>query len=127
VRTQPKRSEYAVEVDGHDLTAFDPAWKPEHLVLAALARCSLASLAHHAGRDGVSVEASARARGVVSRREDGSWGFVEIECTVDVQLDPEPADLHDLEARAERGCFIGASLDPPPRYVWKVSGPTGPS
>ena len=118
---RPKRTEYAVEISGRDPTAFDPAWTPEHLVLAALARCSLAALAHHARRDGVSVEASATARGSVSRRDDGSWGFVEIECAVDALLDPEPPDPRELLARAERGCFIGASLEPRPRYAWTVN------
>lgn len=127
MRTQPKRHEYAVEIDGDDPSAFDPAWKAEHLVLAALARCSLASLAHHAKKDGLSVEAEARARGVVSLRDDGSWGFVVIECEVDARLDPEAADPSDLLARAERGCFIGASLRPPPRYRWTITDPGAPS
>ena len=127
MRTRPKRSEYVVEVDGDDPAAFDPAWKAEHLVLAALARCSLASLAHHARKDGLSVEADAQARGVVSLRDDGGWGFVEIECAVDAWLDPEPPDPRDLLARAERGCFIGASLDPPPRYIWTINDLRAPS
>jgi organic hydroperoxide reductase OsmC/OhrA len=127
VRTRPKRSEYVVEVDGADPAAFDPAWKAEHLVLAALARCSLASLAHHARKDGLFVEADARARGVVSQRDDGSWGFVEIECAMDARLDPAPADPLDLLARAERGCFIGASLVPPPIYIWTLNGRAAPS
>ena len=121
MRTRPKRSEYVVEVDGDDPSAFDPAWKAEHLLLAALARCSLASLTHHARKDGLSVEADARASGVVSLRDDGSWGFVEIECAVDARLDPAPADPSDLLARAERGCFIGASLVPAPHYAWTFS------
>ena len=124
---RPKRTEYAVEIASRDPAAYDPAWTPEDLVLAALARCSLAALAHHAGKDGISVEASATARGAVSRREDGSWGFVEIECAVDARLDPGPADTADLIARAERGCFVGASLDPPPRYAWTVNGRAEPS
>jgi organic hydroperoxide reductase OsmC/OhrA len=127
VPARPKRTEYAVEIGGRDPTAFDPAWTPEHLVLAALARCSLAALDHHARKDGISVEASATARGAISRRDDGSWGFVEIECAVDAQLDPEPSDTRNLLARAERGCFIGASLAPPPRYVWTVNGRAAPS
>jgi organic hydroperoxide reductase OsmC/OhrA len=126
VPARPKRTEYAVEIGGRDPTAFDPAWTPEHLVLAALARCSLAALDHHARKDGISVEASATARGAISRRDDGSWGFVEIECAVDARLDPEPSGTGDLLARAERGCFIGASLAPAPRGS-PVSDPTAPS
>ena len=32
-----------------------PEWTPEHLLLAALGRCSLASLRHHADRAGLAV------------------------------------------------------------------------
>jgi organic hydroperoxide reductase OsmC/OhrA len=124
---RPKRTEYAVEVDSREPAALDPAWTPEHLVLAALARCSLGALAYHAKRDGLAAEASARAGGAVSRRDDGSWGFVDIECAIEATLEPAPDDPDDLFARAERGCFIGASLSPKPRYTWTVSGPAEPS
>jgi organic hydroperoxide reductase OsmC/OhrA len=124
---RPKRTEYAVELDSREPAALDPAWTPEHLVLAALARCSLGALAHHAKRDGVSAEASARATGAVSRREDGSWGFVDIVCAIEATLDPAPDDPARLLARAERGCFIGASLDPRPRYEWILNGRSVPS
>ena len=123
----PRRSEYAVELESRNPAALDPAWTPEHLVLAALARCSLAALAYHAKREGVAAEAAARATGAVSRRDDGSWGFVELECAVEATLEPEPDDAADLLARAERGCFIGASLDPKPRYSWIVNGRSVPS
>jgi organic hydroperoxide reductase OsmC/OhrA len=122
-----KRTEYAVELDSREPAALDPAWTPEHLVLAALAHCSLGALAYHAKRDGLSAEASARATGAVSRREDGSWGFVDIECAIEATLDPAPDDPDDLFTRAEHGCFIGASLDPKPRYTWTVSGRAAPS
>lgn len=102
-------------------------WTPEHLLLVALARCVVAALAYHARREDLWLQASAEARGKVARREDGSWGFVEIECTVDARLDPEPADARDLLARAARGCFIGASLEPTPTYVWLVNGRSVPS
>ena len=124
---RPKRTEYAVELDSREPAAFDPAWTPEHLLLAALARCSLGALAHHAKRDGLTAEASARATGAVSRREDGSWGFVEIECAIEATLEPAPSDPADLLARAERGCFVGASLSPKPRYEWIVNGRGAPA
>ena len=124
---RPKRTEYAVELDSREPAALDPAWTPEHLVLAALARCSLGALTYHANRDGLSAEASARVTGAVSRREDGSWGFVDIECAIEATLDPAPDDPADLLARAERGCFVGASLDPKPRYAWTVNGRAAPS
>jgi organic hydroperoxide reductase OsmC/OhrA len=125
-----KKSEFAIAVDRDGRLAaergasvhFGHEWTAEHLLLAALARCSLAALSYHARRDGLWVQASAKAHGVVARREDGGWGFTEIDCAVDARFDPVPNDPGDLLARAERGCFVGASLDPRPRYDWRVNG-----
>lgn len=130
VAVKAKRTAYAVRVDRDGRlclddktpTQFPPDWTAEHLVLAGLARCVLTSLSYHARRAGIWMGASADARGTITRRDDGSWGFVEIECEVDARLDPTPPDLHDLLARAERGCFVGASLDPKPRYAWRLNG-----
>jgi organic hydroperoxide reductase OsmC/OhrA len=127
---RPKRSEFAVAVDrdgrvaaeGGAAVHFGHEWTAEHLVLAALARCSLAALAYHARRDGLWLQASAKAQGIVTRRPDGVWGFVELECAIDARLDPSPADPGGLLARAERGCFVGTSLEPRPRYAWTVNG-----
>jgi organic hydroperoxide reductase OsmC/OhrA len=127
---RPKRSEFAVAVDRDGRVAaesgaavhFGHEWTAEHLLLAALARCSLAALSYHARRDGLWLQASAKAHGLVARRPGGDWGFVELECAIDARLDPAPADPGDLLARAERGCFVGTSLDPQPRYAWTVNG-----
>ena len=98
------------------------AWAPEHLVLAGLVRCSLTSLRYHARRAGIEVVASGEASGTVTKRvEDGRYAFVEIECQLDVELTPPPVDLQGLLAKAERDCFVGASLTAKPRYVWNVA------
>jgi organic hydroperoxide reductase OsmC/OhrA len=97
----------------------------EHLLLTALARCSISSLEHFAGQKDLEVSASAYASGTVTRRDDEDrYGFVTIECKLDVQLAGELADdeLRSLLESAEWGCFIGASLDPAPRYSWRVNG-----
>lgn len=97
----------------------------EHLLLAALARCSISSLEHFARQKGVEVSASAYASGTVTRRaEQDRYGFVEIECKLDVRLTGELADdeLRALLQSAEWGCFIGASLEPAPKYAWRVNG-----
>jgi uncharacterized OsmC-like protein len=113
-----------VAAEGNEPVRLELEWTPEHLVLAALARCSVASLVHHARRRSLDVAASAHATGSVGRRDDGSWGFLELECRPDVELRPEPdADaLAELVAKAERGCFVGASLAPAPTYRWTVNG-----
>jgi organic hydroperoxide reductase OsmC/OhrA len=97
----------------------------EHLLLAALARCSISSLEHFARQRGVEVNASAYASGTVTRREEEDrYGFVAIECKLDVELTGELSDdeLRKLLDSAEWGCFISASLRPAPRYAWRVNG-----
>jgi organic hydroperoxide reductase OsmC/OhrA len=133
VSVKPKRKTYAIALapDGA-LTAEDRArleleeeWTPEHLVLAALALCSVKSLAYHARRASLGLAASAAASGVVAPREgDGTWAFVEIECEIDTQLDPTPPvdDVRELTRKAERGCFVASSLTAKPLYRWTVNG-----
>ena len=123
--------EYSTRLDGDGTLLADgsplrpgEAWTPEHLVLAGLMRCTLKSLRFHAERASVAVRGSATAEGVVAKREDGRYGFVEIDCGLDVAFDPsvEDAALEELLALAERDCFVGASLKPTPRYEWRVNG-----
>lgn len=103
-----------------------PEWTPEHLMLAALVRCSLASLRYHAERAGLSVGGtSGAARGIVTKREsDERYAFVEAEVELTVKLEPEPDDLATLLAKAERDCFVSASLTVKPHYRWTVNGRT---
>ena len=113
-----------LSADGDPITMDDDV-SAEHLLLTALARCSLSSLEHFARQKGVEVTASAYASGTVTRRADEDrYGFVSIECKLDVQLGGELPDdeLRGLLESAEWGCFIGASLDPAPTYAWRVNG-----
>jgi hypothetical protein len=71
------------------------------------------------------VRGGAVAEAVVTKREeDGRYALVEVECGLDVELEPLPEGeaLAELLALAERDCFIGASLTAPPRYEWRVNG-----
>jgi organic hydroperoxide reductase OsmC/OhrA len=128
-----KRFEYSTSLDAAGtLYAEDGApldtpegWTSDHLLLAAVVRCSLGSLRYHARRAGLALEGRGRAHGVVTRREgDERFAFVSVEVELDVRLDPAPAPdaLRDLIARAERDCFVGASLTAAPRYAWTVNG-----
>jgi organic hydroperoxide reductase OsmC/OhrA len=113
-----------LSADGHPVTLEGDAGA-EHLLLAALARCSISSLEHFARQREVEVSASAFASGTVTRRGDEDrYGFVSIECKLDVQLegDLSDEDLRALLASAEWGCFISASLEPAPTYSWRVNG-----
>jgi organic hydroperoxide reductase OsmC/OhrA len=101
------------------------SWTPEHLVLAGLSRCVLTSLAFHARRAGIEVVPRATAEGIVTRREeDGRFAFVQIVVELDALLDPVPdgETCATLVAKAERDCFVGASLTTPPAYHWTING-----
>ena len=101
------------------------AWTPEHLLLAGLTRCTLQSLRYHADRANMDFLATASASGRVTKRDsDGRYAFVEISVELDLELEPAPPgeELAALIASAERDCFVGASLDPPPSYRWRVNG-----
>jgi organic hydroperoxide reductase OsmC/OhrA len=101
----------------------EEAWSPEHLLLAGLTRCSLTSLRFHARRDGIEVGGGGGASGEVAvRPTDGRFAFVRIEVELDVTLDPKPASVRELVAKAERDCFVGASLTAKPDYRWIVNG-----
>lgn len=125
---------YAVDLEPsgtlrtEDGAALDPAdgWTPEHLLLGALVRCSLKSLRFHSDRAGIRVaSASGSASSLVTRREgDGRYAMVETHVELAVELDPPPgADaLGELLAKAERDCFVGASLQAEPTYRWTVGG-----
>jgi uncharacterized OsmC-like protein len=134
VRARAKTFEYAASLDrAGRLKAKDEAplqlseeWTPEHLVLAALMRCTVTSLRYHAERAGIDdLVASATAWGRVTKREqDERYAFVEVTCELEVELDPArpQEEIQELVSKAERDCFVGASLTAKPRYSWRVNG-----
>jgi uncharacterized OsmC-like protein len=129
---EAKEFRYAMSQDAAGrITAEDAtielaqAWTPEHLVLAGLVRCTLQSLRFHVDRAGGDFRATAKAAGRVAKREEGGrYAFVELEVELDVELEPAPPgeELRELLAKAERDCFVGASLSPSPVYRWRVNG-----
>jgi organic hydroperoxide reductase OsmC/OhrA len=122
--------EYAVDVDaggrmtipGGGQLVPPEGWSADHLLLAALVRCSIDSFAYHARRAGHDVTASGEAQGTITKSdEDGRYRFAEINVRIDAQLSPRTNEVDDLIAKAERDCFIGASLTLKPEYAWHVS------
>src|SRR5262249_29876262 len=94
---RPKVFDYAVELDAHRIMSipggesFLPpdGWTADHLLLAALVRCSLDALAYHARRAGSTTRASGSATGRVTKRAtDGRYSFVEIDCRIVARPDP---------------------------------------
>jgi uncharacterized OsmC-like protein len=136
VAVRAKELRYAVDLttageltDENGVALDAPAeWSPEHLLLAALVRCSLKSLRYHAERRGVDVRsASGSSRTLVTKREtDERYALVETDLELVVELAPEPEQnaLGELLALAERDCFVGSSLTAKPRYRWVVNGRT---
>ena len=135
VVTKAKSFDYGVSLDetwdawsdrgGGVLPGADEAsWTPEHLLLVGLARCSLTSLRYHCVRAGIALTASASVRGTVTRRDsDGRFAFVETAFDGEVAFEPKPNDatIAELLAKAERDCFVGASLTVAPVYTWTVA------
>jgi organic hydroperoxide reductase OsmC/OhrA len=130
VPAQAKVLEYAVTVDrggrmtipGGAQIAPAEGWSADHLLLAALVRCSIDSLTYHARRAGHRVVAAGEGSGQVTKREsDGRYAFVELSVRIDAELEPRVADPTDLLVKAERDCFVGASLTIVPVYEWNLS------
>jgi organic hydroperoxide reductase OsmC/OhrA len=130
VGTQAKVLEYAVDLDragrmtipGGGQMIPAEGWSADHLLLAALVRCSIDSLTYHAHRAGHEVQASGEAQGIVTKHgDDGRYRFKEIKVRVEAQLSPRTNEADDLLAKAERDCFVGASLSVKPEYEWHVS------
>ena len=112
VAVKAKELRYAVELspsgelrEENGVVLETPAeWSPEHLLLAALIRCSLKSLRYHAPGGGVEVRsASGSARTLVTRREtDGRYAIVEATVELAVELEPEPGAGAARALRAPR-------------------------
>ena len=136
VAVKAKELRYAVdltatgELTDENGVALDPPaeWSPEHMLLAALLRCSLKSLRYHAKPRGVDVRSSSgSSRTLVTKREtDERYALVEtdVELVVELAPEPEPEALAGLLALAERDCFVGSSLTAKPNYQWVVNGRT---
>ena len=125
-----KTFEYAVEVDGGGRMTipgggqFVPpeGWSADHLLLAALVRCSIDSFAYHARRAGHEVSASGSAHGTITKSgDDNRYRFVSIDVRIDAQLTPRTNETDDLIMKAQRDCFVSASLTVKPEYEWHVS------
>jgi uncharacterized OsmC-like protein len=104
-------------------TALGDEWSADDLLLAALVRCSVHSLAYHARRAGLDVVASGSATGTITKPEGAErYRLVEVKVSIEGELDPRPDDaaLAKLLALAERDCFVGSSLVVDPEYDWRV-------
>jgi hypothetical protein len=58
---------------------------------------------------------------VAKRESDGRDAFVELSVRVDAELEPRASDPAQLLVKAERDCFVGASLTIVPDYEWNLA------
>ena len=130
VPPRAKVFEYAAEIDragrmtipGGAQIEAPAGWSADHLLLAALIRCSIDSLVYHAHRAGHEVEAQGQAQGTITKPSpDDRYAFVSIEVRIEAQLSPRLADVEEIVELAERDCFVGASLTVKPTYDWQLS------
>ena len=97
-------------------------WSPEDLLVASVASCFTVTLLAIAERHGIPLRGvEADARGHVTQRRDGPFGFTEIvlHAVVDTEVGFEH-DVRDAAEAAERGCLIGCSVDFPVRVELDV-------
>jgi organic hydroperoxide reductase OsmC/OhrA len=127
---KPKVFEYDVEVDrGGRMTIpggaqIEPAegWSPDHLLVAALVRCSIEALVYHARKAGHTVSAAGSGHATVAvRAEDHRFALRDVAVHIDASVTPRPEDPEKLAAHAERDCFVGASLTVEPQYTWRIA------
>jgi organic hydroperoxide reductase OsmC/OhrA len=130
VPPRAKVFEYAAEVDrdgrmtvpGGAQIDSPEGWSADHLLLAALVRCSIDSLVYHAHRAGHEVEAQGQAQGTITKATDEDrYAFVSIGVRIEAQLTPRTTEPSELTEKAERDCFVGASLNVKPTYDWQLS------
>ncbi len=113
----------AMLADGEGAIDAPEPWKPDHFLVAALLTCTLESLRYHAERAGLEASGRGEGRALVTKREDERYAVVEIAVAYEIALEPDPGDegTAELLFKAERDCFVGASLTVEPEYRWNVN------
>lgn len=91
----------------------DPdVWSPEDAFVAAAASCLAVTIAALADADHVALHnLDVHSEGVVGRRDDGKFGFVRMEQTVELTTDEASvAAARAVVDRAEETCLVSVSL-----------------
>jgi organic hydroperoxide reductase OsmC/OhrA len=98
-------------------------WSPEDLFVGAVATCYTVTLISAARRRQVPVRSlQVRSFGDVGRRQDGEFGFVAVELTVELETDAGYENEASAAATdAEGSCLVAVSLDTPVRVHAVVS------
>ncbi|HEY7693443.1 MAG TPA: OsmC family protein [Gaiellaceae bacterium] len=97
-------------------------WSPEDLLVASIGSCFAVTLVGIAERRGIPLRSlEIDARGHVTRRTDGPFGFTEVavHAAVETELGFEH-DLREAAEAAELGCLVANSVDFPVRLELDV-------
>ena len=100
-------------------------WQAEHLLLAALVRCSLTSFRYPRLPARRGCRWLRTSDGLNARRDsDGRYAFVEVEGATRARggAGSGADELGALLAKGGQDCFVAASLTVAPRYAWTVNG-----
>jgi organic hydroperoxide reductase OsmC/OhrA len=103
----------------------DADWSPEHLFLASVQSCTMLSFLAHCAHRAIGVRAyRSSAHGEVSRGEDGGrYAFQRVMMSVMARVeDGRVDDARALTDRAERDCFISASITAEVDTDWRIIG-----
>jgi organic hydroperoxide reductase OsmC/OhrA len=97
-------------------------WSPEDLLVGSVASCFAVTLVAVAERRAVPLRGlEIGAKGTVSRRPDGRFGFTEVLLEVVLLTDAGfEAEAAEAAEAAELGCLIAASVDFPVRVELEV-------
>jgi organic hydroperoxide reductase OsmC/OhrA len=122
---QPVRIATPPEFKGTD----PDLWSPEDAFVAAAGSCLAVTIVGLAGRESFPLRSLAvHAEGIVGRRDDGRFGFVRVEQSVDLETESGLDDAaHALVAKAEEGCLVAVSLNLPVHTTVHVTTALEPS
>lgn len=116
VRATPRDAEPLTVATPPEFRSGVPGhWSPEDLLVASAATCYAVTFVALAERREVPFYAlGVTGTGHLSKRDDGSFGFVAIEMTARVDTAPEFATAAEhVGELAERGCLVANALDVP--------------
>lgn len=109
--------------DGGHAFSPEPAWTPEHLLLAAIARRAVASLRRQAASTGHEVRGRATASADLGSPAGApSLDAARVGLDVEIAPAPDPEALITLIRAAERDTVWAIPLARPIRFAWRVNG-----
>jgi organic hydroperoxide reductase OsmC/OhrA len=123
VATAPEKDSLEIATPPEFHGGLSGYWSPEDLLVAATASCFAVTLAAVCERrEAPLIDATIRARGHLSRRADGQFGFTVIELVAELETLPGFEDAVQAAAKAAEGrCLVSRALAVPVDLVASVT------